>query len=157
MDRVAHFLRVKVADGAPDFIALRVKKYKSGGEVEVVHGGEFHACLFLNVQANDVDLVAKFCLELVNDGLNGCAANSVGRLKFKQNGRACPNHRFDFLGVFHERGLARVQDAPCGEKPQNDNAKGEVVIPFGFICKQDETRHQTKADSNGNEGILVGN
>ena len=126
-------MRVKVADGAPDLIAFCIEKDKGWSEIEIVHGGKFHAGLVLNVQANDVYLVAKFCFELVNDGLNCGAANSIGRLEFKQNGRTLADHGFYFLGIFHEWGLARMEDAPCRNKPQNDNGKGEVVIPFWFV------------------------
>ena len=99
-------MRVKFADGAPDFVALCVEEDKGWCEIEIVHGGKFHAGLFLNVQANDVDLAAKFCFELVNDGLNCGAANSIGRLEFQQNRGAFADHGLHFLCVFHERGLA---------------------------------------------------
>ena len=126
-------MRVEAADGAPDFIAIRIEKDEGWSEIKVVHGGKFHACLILNVQANKLDFIAKFCFELVNDGLNCGAANSIGRLKFEQDGRAIADHGFYFFGIFHEWGLARMQDAPCRNKPQNDNGKGEVVIPFWFV------------------------
>ncbi len=105
-------MRVEFTDGAPGFIAFCIEENKGWGEIEIVHGGKFHACLILNVQADDVDLAAKFCFELVNDGLNRCAANSIWRLEFKQNGRAFADHGLHLLGIFHKRGLARVQDAP---------------------------------------------
>ena len=47
--RVADFLRVEFADGAPDFVALRVEENKSGREFKTVHGGKFPADSFLNV------------------------------------------------------------------------------------------------------------
>jgi hypothetical protein len=78
LERVSHFLRVEVADGTPDFIAFCVEKDKGWGEIEIVHRGKLHAGLVLNVQADNVDLAAKFCFELVNDGLNCCATNSIG-------------------------------------------------------------------------------
>ena len=108
MKRVAHFLWVEVADHAPNFITLCVEEDKSWSEIKVVHGSKFHASLFLNVQANDVDLAAKFCFELVNDGLNCGATNSIWRLKFEEDGRARPDHRLHFFCVIHQWSLARM-------------------------------------------------
>ncbi len=149
-------MRVEVADGAPDFVALRIEEDKGWGEFKTVYGGKFHACLILNVQADDVDLIAKFLFELVNDGLNRGAANSIGRLEFKQNGCAFAYHGLHLLRIFHKWGLARVQDAPGGNQPQDDNAKGEVVIPFGFVGQQDEACNDCKHNGYDNKGILVG-
>jgi hypothetical protein len=149
-------LRVEFAGHAPDFVALRIEEDKGWGEFKTVYGAQFHACLILNVQADDVDLIAKFLFELVNDGLNRGAANSIGRLEFEQDRRACPNHGLHFFCIFHQRGLARVQDAPGGNQPQDDDAKGEVVIPFGFVGQQDEACNDCKHNGYDNKGILVG-
>lgn len=108
-------MRIEVADHAPDFVAFCVEEDKSWGEIKLVHGGEFHTRLILNVQANKLDFFAKFCFELVNDGLNCCAANSIRRLEFEQHGRAITDHFLHFFGIFHERGLAGMQDRPRGE------------------------------------------
>ena len=108
MNRVADFLRVEVADHTPDLIALCVEEDKGWSEIKVVHRGKLHAGLVLNVQANDVDLAAKFCFELVNDGLNCGAANSIWRLKFEEDGRARSDHRLHFFCIVHQRGLARM-------------------------------------------------
>ena len=101
-------MRVKFTDGAPDFIALCIEKDKGWGEIEIVYGGKFHACLVLNVQADNVDLTAKFCFEPVNDGFNCGAANSIWRLKFEEDGRARPDHRLHFFCVIHQWSLARM-------------------------------------------------
>ena len=74
--RVADQLRVEAADGAPDLVALRVEEDEGGREFEAVHGGEFPADGFLNVQADDVnrlangDAVVQFLFEPVNGRLN---------------------------------------------------------------------------------------
>jgi len=156
LNRVADFLRVEVADHAPDFIALCVEEDKGWSEIKVVHRGKFHAGLVLNVQANDVDLAAKFCFELVNDGLNCGAANSIWRLEFKENGCAFADHRLHVLCIFHERGLAWMKYAPGGNKPDNNDSEGQIVIPFWSICEQDKARHQGKPNCEGNKGVLVG-
>ena len=49
-----------------------------------------------------------------------------------------------------------MQDAPCGDKPHDDDAKSEVVIPFGFVGQQDEACNDRKHNGYDNEGILVG-
>ena len=113
-ERVAHFLRVKCANGAPDFVALRVEENKRGRKFKTIHGCKLHADSFLDIQADKVDLFAnvdlaiKFLFKLVNGGLHLGACNSVGGLKFKQNGRACADHCLHRLGIVHERGLAWV-------------------------------------------------
>ena len=48
-ERVAHFLRVKCANGAPDFVALRVEENKSGCEFKTVYGSKFRTDSFLNI------------------------------------------------------------------------------------------------------------
>lgn len=66
---IAHTLRVEIADHAPDFIAFCVEVNESGGEFKAVHGGKFHADLFLNIKANYEEIIADFLFELVHDGL----------------------------------------------------------------------------------------
>ena len=105
---------VKRADSAPDFVALRAEENKSGREFKTVHGGKFPADGFLNVQADDMDLFVdadlaiKFLFKPVNGGLNLGACNSVGGLKFKQDGRACADDCPHCFGIVHERRLARM-------------------------------------------------
>jgi hypothetical protein len=88
-------LRVECADGAPDFIALRVEEDEGGREFKSVRGGKFPADRFLNVQADEVnlfadaDLAIKFLFEPVNGGFYLGACNSEGRLEFEQDRRAC--------------------------------------------------------------------
>jgi len=67
--RVADHLRVETADGAPEFIALRVEEDEGGREFEAVHGSEFPADGFLHIQADDFDFAAKFLFEPVNGRL----------------------------------------------------------------------------------------
>jgi hypothetical protein len=68
-------LRVETADGAPEFVALRVEEDKGGREFKAVHRGEFPADGFLNVQADDVKRLAngravvQFLFEPVNGRL----------------------------------------------------------------------------------------
>jgi len=42
-------LRVKIADSAPDFIALRVEENKSGCEFKIEYGSKFYADSFLDI------------------------------------------------------------------------------------------------------------
>lgn len=155
-------MRVETANGAPEFISLRVEENERGCEFEAVHRCEFHAHFLLDIKADDMDafadadFVIKFLFQLVNDGLNCGAANSIGRLKFKQDRRACADHCLHFFGIVHQRGLARMQDAPRGEQRNDDDAKRQVVVPFWLVCEQDEARHQRKTNSYGDKGILVG-
>jgi len=82
-------LRVKCANGTPEFIALSIEKNKSGCKFKTVYRSKFPADWFLNIQANDVKLFAntypaiKFLFEPVNGGLNLGACNSVRGLELK--------------------------------------------------------------------------
>lgn len=68
-------MRVKFTDLPPDFVALCIEEDEGGGEFKIVERGKFHACGFLNVQADEVnafadaDFTVQFLFELVNDGL----------------------------------------------------------------------------------------
>ena len=113
-ERVAYHLRIEYADCAPHFIALCVEENKGGGEFKIIHRREFLADRFLNIQADDMDRIAnadsviEFFFQLVNDGLNLCAGNSVGGLKFEKHGRASADHGLHTFGIVHERCLARM-------------------------------------------------
>jgi len=48
-------LRVKTADGTPDFIALCVEEDEGRRKLKTVRGRKFSADGVLNVQADDVD------------------------------------------------------------------------------------------------------
>jgi len=98
---VTHALGVKFSDHAPDFAALRIEVNKSGGEFKTIYRREFHADGFLNIEANEMDLIADFLFELVHDGLYRYAAYSVGRLEFEQDGFASPDHCLHFFGIIH--------------------------------------------------------
>jgi hypothetical protein len=62
-------LRVKLADHTPDFISIGVKVDEGGCEFKAIYRRKLHANLFLDVEADDMDLIVKFQFELVNDGL----------------------------------------------------------------------------------------
>ena len=98
---------------------------------------------------------AEMMVELVNDGLNLGAGNSVGRLKFEQHGCAGADHGLHAFCIVHERCLARMQDHPGCKKPADDHAESEVIIPFWFVGKQDEPRCNNKAQGNKNKGVLT--
>jgi len=153
-------LWVKRADGAPDFVALRVEENKGGREFKTVHGGKFPADGFLNVQADDMDLFVdanlaiKFLFEPVNGGLNLGACNSEGGLEFKQDGCACSDPCLYFPGVVHERRLARMKNGPGCDQRGDDDPKGEEVIPFWFMCKQHVTGCDCQSKCNNKEGIF---
>jgi len=138
-------LRVEGADGAPDFIALRVEENESGSEFKTIHGGKFPADGFLNIQADEVnlfadaDLAIKFLFKLVNGGLNLGASNSIGGLKFKQDGRACADYGLHLSGVVHQRRLSWMQNDPGGNQRGDDDPKGEKVAPFWFVRQQHVT------------------
>lgn len=55
MERVAHFLRIEFANGAPDFITLVIKEDEGWGELKIVNGSQFPSSVFLNINADDVD------------------------------------------------------------------------------------------------------
>ena len=50
----------------------------------------------------------------------------------------------------------RVKIRVGSNKPKDDNAKGQIVIPFRFVCQQNEACHQRKTNGNGDKGILIG-
>jgi len=114
-------LRVKRADSAPEFVALRVEEDEGGCKLEAVRGGEFPADGLLNVQADDVnlsadaDLIIEFLFEPVNGRLNLGAGNSIGGLEFEQDGRASADEGLHLFSIVHQRGLDRVQDDPGGD------------------------------------------
>jgi hypothetical protein len=97
----------------------------------------------------------KFVFELVHDGLNLGAGNSVGRLKFKQNWRASSDHILDSFRIIHERRLTWMQNDPCRNKTCHDDTKGEVIVPLGLIGKQDNSGRNNERQGNENEGILT--
>ncbi len=101
MDRVAHLCRIKFADGSPQFVALSVEKNECGRKFETVNRCEFAANGFLNVQSYEEDLILEFHFELVHDGLDRGASNSIGRLKFKQDGLARADHLLHLFGIVH--------------------------------------------------------
>ncbi len=109
---------VERADGTPEFFALRVEEDKGGCELEAVHGGEFPADGFLNIQTDEVNpfadanAIIQFLFEPVNGGLNLGAGNSVGGLKFEQDGCASADQGLHIFGVVHQGGLNGVQDNP---------------------------------------------
>lgn len=149
-------MRVESANVAPEFISLRIEEDEGRRKFKTIHRGKFHAGCFLNVQADDVDLTAKFFFELVNDGLNRGAANSIGRLKFQQNRRTRADHRSYFFGIVHEGRLARMQDAPGGKERRDDHSESKIVVPSWFVGQQDEARHECQSDRDREERILVG-
>jgi len=61
-------LRVKTADCAPDFVALRIEEDEGGRELKPVGGRKFPADGFLDVQADDFDFAAEFLFKPVNGG-----------------------------------------------------------------------------------------
>jgi hypothetical protein len=135
-------LRVEGADGAPDFIALRVEENKSWREFKTIHGDKFPANRFLNVQADkvnlfaDADLAIEFLFEPVDDRLNLGACNSEGGLKFEQDGRTCANEGLHLFGVVHQWRLAWMQNNPGGNQRSDDDAKGEKIAPFWLVRQQ---------------------
>lgn len=144
MKRVAHFLRVEGPDGSPDLIAFCIEINKGRGEFKSIHRREFLADVFLNIQPNYMDLVAQFCFQLVNDGLNRCAAYSIGGLKFEQDRRACADHLLHQFGVVHEGRLARVQDDPRAEQRGCDHSEGKKIIPLRLVCQQNQAGNSRK-------------
>jgi hypothetical protein len=149
-------LRVELTDHAPEFVALGIEEYECRCEFKAVYWREFHACGFLNVQADDVQLTFGFFFELVNDGLYRGAANSIGGLEFEQDGCACADHGLHYFRIIHQRGLARVKDGPCRDQAGNDDAEGEVVFCLGFVGKQDHPCDKNEQKAYTDKGILVG-
>lgn len=156
-ERIAHFLRVEIADGAPDFVALRVEENEGGSGFKTIHGRKFAANGFLDVEANEEELISKFLFELVNDGLYGCAGNSVWRLEFEQDGFACADHIPHHFGIVHERGLARVHDEPGRDQPAEDHTECKVIRPFWIAGEKYQPRHHCQRGGDQNEGILIKN
>jgi hypothetical protein len=153
-------LRVKCANGAPDFVALRVEENKSGREFKTVYGGKFHADSFLDIQADnvefftDADFVINFLFKLVNGGLNLGAGNSERRLEFQQDGCACADHCLYLFGVIHERCLTRMQNNPGCDQGGNDDPECEEIIPFWFVREQHVTGCDSQPKCNDKEGIF---
>ena len=94
-------MRVEIAYCAPDLISVGVKIDECWGKLKAIYGRKFHADLFLDVEADDVDLITKFLFELVDDGLQRDAAYSVGGLEFEQDRFASPDHCLHFFGIIH--------------------------------------------------------
>jgi hypothetical protein len=84
----------------------------------------------------DADLAIKFVFKLVNGGLYLGAGNSEGGLKFEQDGCARADHCPHCFGIIHQRRLARMQNDPRGDQPDDDNPKGEVFVQFWFVRQQ---------------------
>jgi hypothetical protein len=145
-------LRVEFADLTPYFTALRVEEDEGGGEFKAIGRGQFPPGLLLNVQADDVDafsdadFVIEFCFERVDDGLNLGAGNSVGGLKLEQDGRARADHFLHRPRIVHEGRLARMQNDPGCDQAGGDHGEGKVIVPFGFVRKQDESGNGDQPD-----------
>jgi hypothetical protein len=160
-ERVSYFLRVEFSDLTPDFIALSVEENKCWREFKIVNRRKFPANGFLNIYTNNMNWNAdsvstiKFFFKLVNGGLNFGASNSIWGLKFKKHGCASADHFLYLFCIVHERRLARMQNNPCREKASDNNAKGEVVVPFGVVCKQDKPCRDDEAQGDENKGILM--
>jgi hypothetical protein len=153
-------LRVECADGAPYFVALRVEENKGGGEFKIVHGSKFHSDSFLNVQADEVDLLANadfvvnFLFKPVNGGLHLGAGNSEGGLKFEQDGRASADQCLHRFGIFHQRCLARMQNHPGGNEAGEDDPEGEVVVYFWLVRKQHKASGNYQYNGNYKKGVF---
>jgi hypothetical protein len=99
----------------------------------------------------NADFVIQFLFELVNDGLNLGAGNSEGGLEFEQDGCARANEFLDGHGIAHQRGLARMQDYPCGNKGGDNHPKGKEIIPFWFVCEQNASSNDHQTDGQRKE------
>jgi hypothetical protein len=102
----------------------------------------------------DADLIIKFLFKPVNGGLNLGACNSVGGLKFKQDGRACADHCPHRFGIVHQRRLAWMQNNPGGNQTCDDNSEGEVVVQFRLVCKQHQASGDCQNNGDNNKGIF---
>ena len=82
LDRIPHPLRIETPHFTPEFDPIPVEVDKGGRKFEAIEGRQFAPDFFLNIKADEKDLVTKFIFELVHDGLYLGAGNSVGRLEF---------------------------------------------------------------------------
>jgi len=80
---LSYLLRIEASYFTPDFFPVLVKVNEGGGELKTIDKGQFATDFFLDVETDEKNFVSKFVFELVHDGLNACAANSVGGLEFQ--------------------------------------------------------------------------
>jgi len=108
-------LWVEAADLSPDLTALWVEEDKGWRKLDAKDRCQFVTDGFMDVDADDLDLVAQFLFQPIDDGLDLGANNSVGRLKFQQDGVAGADRRLNRYRVLQQRGLPGVQDEPGHE------------------------------------------
>jgi hypothetical protein len=147
-------LRFETADRSPKLIAFGVEENKGGREFEPVQGREFLGDILLNVQTDDLNLITQFLFELVDDGLESGANNSIGGLEFEQDRYAIPDHGLHLPGVIHQGGLSRMQYDPGSDDEPHNQAEGEVIPPFWSAGEQDQPAHPRQ--QNGSDRPEVG-
>ncbi len=135
---------------------MSIEENEGWGEFKAVNRRKFAANRFLDIQADKKDLIAKFNFELVHDGLDRSASNSIWGLEFEQDGFARTDHILDHLGIVHQRSLTRVHHDPCREQASDDDAKGQIITPFWFVGKEHEPDDKCQRRSYQQEGILIG-
>jgi hypothetical protein len=85
----------------PEFIPLSIEINEGGRKFETIDRRQFAPYFFLDIKTDEKDPVTKFVFELVHDGLQLGAGNSVRGLEFQQDRFALPDHGLHRLGVFH--------------------------------------------------------
>jgi hypothetical protein len=67
---LSHLPRIQPAHLTPQLLAVSVEEDESWGVPEAIDWGQFAPDWFLNVEADEKDLISQFIFELVYDGLH---------------------------------------------------------------------------------------
>lgn len=98
---LSHPLRIQSPHFTPEFIPILVKIDKGGSELETIDWCKIPPNLLLDVETDEQDFISKFVFELVHDGLQLCAEDSIRGLEFQQDRLALPDHGLDRFGIVH--------------------------------------------------------
>jgi hypothetical protein len=138
-------LRIESPHFAPDFDPISIEIDKGRSEFKTIDRGQLTPDIFLDIEAYEKELVAKFIFELVHDGLYFGAANSVRGLEFQQNRLALPDHRLYRFGIVHQGSLGGVQQDPGHGQPHEHDAQGDIVTGLRFLPEQNKNHQKHKS------------
>lgn len=133
---------------APDLDSISIEIDKGRSEFKTIDRGQLTPDIFLDIEADEKELVAKFIFELVHDGLYLGTANSVRGLEFQQNRPTLPDHGLNRFGIVHQGRLGGVQQEPGHGQPNEHDTQGDIVTGLRFLPEQnkDHQKHKSSGD-----------